>query len=100
MAHLRFRITSIALDEDEDVSSVTAVVRDDAHDLMLGILGRVATSDVKRGGTEMTVTLPLADMRKLFSEIGRIPGDDPRYELGVSEVYASLSMVFYGLMGE
>lgn len=100
MAHLKFRVATIVLDEEEDVSSVTAVVDLDAHGLITDLLGSLDTTDVRRGGTEMTVTLPLADMLKLFHEIGRIPGDDPQYARGVHEIYVSLSAVVYGLMGE
>lgn len=100
MARLQFRITSIALNDEEDVSEVTAVVRDDAYEVIKGILGDVTTTATARGGTEMTIVLPIIDAADLFRACGQMNGLDPRYAKGSHEIYESLTAVFYGLMGE
>ncbi len=58
MARLQFRLTAIALDEEEDVREVTAVVRDDTHRLITSLVGDVTTISNARGGTELTIALP------------------------------------------
>lgn len=35
MARLQFRIANIALDEEEDVTGITAVARDDAYEVII-----------------------------------------------------------------
>lgn len=98
MAHLKFRITNIALDEEEEVASITAVARDDAYEVITGILGDVDTIARERGDTEMTVVLPTPQMLDLFRACGGMNGLDPRHDKGGHEIYDSLSWVVYGLM--
>ena len=98
MARLKFRTTNIALDEDEDVAEVTAVVRDDAYEVITSSLGQVRTTATARGGTEMTVVLPVGDAMKLFRECGAMNGLHPLHAKGSSEIYDSLSTVVYGLI--
>lgn len=99
MAKLRFRITSIALDEDEEVSGITAVVRDDTHQVITGMVGAVDTSNVTRGGTEMTITMPVAQMSGLLRQCGKTTGEDPRAE-HTHEIYDSLNWLFCSLMDD
>ena len=87
MARLQFRLAVIALDEEENVREVTAVVRDDTYDLITSLLGDVNTVGRARGGTEMTIALPADAMSKLFHEVGAIPGNDPRYANGAKPSY-------------
>jgi hypothetical protein len=100
MAQLHFRITDIALDEEEDVTALTAVVDRGIFEVITGILPKVTTTDERRGGTEMVITLPIADAQKVWRECGRMTGADPRYAKGTTEIYDSMCMVVYGLMGE
>jgi|SRR6516165_2602114 hypothetical protein len=100
MARLKFRLTTIALDEEEDVREVTAVVRDDTYRLITSLVGDVQTISTARGGTELTIALPLDVMLKLFHEVGTIPGNDPRYAAGIEDIYESLTAVVFGLLGE
>lgn len=100
MARLQFRLTTIALNEEEDVREVTAVVRDDTYRLITSLVGDVQTISNGRGGTELTIALPLDVMLKLFHEAGAIPGDDPRFAAGVHDIYDSLTAVVYGLLDE
>ena len=100
MARLKFRLTCVTLDKEEDPSDVAAVVDKDAYEVITEILGKVTTHDIRRGGTEMAISLPINDASKLFHECGKINGLDPRYDKGSGEIYESLTMVFYGIMGE
>lgn len=96
MARLHFRLTSIALDEEEDPRELTAVVDRSAFMAIAGILGHVRTAETSRSGTEMTITLPITEASMLFRKCGSTPG----YDKAGHEIYDSLTMVFYGLMGE
>jgi hypothetical protein len=100
MARLKFRLTCITLDEEEDPKDVAAVVDSDAYEVITGFLGKVTTTDTRRGGTEMAIVIPIANASKLFHECGKLNGLDPRYGKGSGEIYDSLTMVFYGIMGE
>lgn len=99
MARLKFRITNIALDEEEDVSGITAIVRDDAYEVITDLIGPVDTTAAARGGTEITITLPLAKTTALFRRCGEAFGSDLRYDI-TCEVYDSLTHIFFGLMRE
>lgn len=100
MAHLNFRLLSITLGEEEDVREVTAAVSAGAHELIIGLVGPVMTMSSVPSGSVQTVILPVDVARKLFRAAGQLSGTDPRYDLGSTEVYDSLSAIFYGLMGE
>ncbi len=100
MAKLKFRVTTIALDDEEDVASVTAIVRDDAYQVLTGILGWEPATATARGGTEMTVELSAADMMTLLRECGSISSYDPRYDAGSGEIYAAMNWIYYSLMDD
>lgn len=100
MARLHFRLTSVTLDEEEDPKEVTAIVDKEAFQVIASVLGHVHTIRTSRGGTEMTVALPVDEASKLFRECGGMSGLDPRHDTGGSEIYDSLTMVFYGIMQE
>jgi hypothetical protein len=100
MAKLQCRVTNICFDEEEEVAELTAVVRDDAYEVVTGILGDVNTVDTSRGGTEMTITLPVGDAMRLYDECGKMTGLDPRYKQGSHEIWESLNWVYCGLIDE
>lgn len=97
MPNPAFRLTSIALDENEDVSAVIAAASPSTLGVIRELIGDVSWSVVSE--TESAVTLPVADMRRLFRACGKLPGTDPRHE-HTYPVYDSLSHVIYGLMEE
>jgi hypothetical protein len=98
VARLKFRVTRIDLDDDEYVSAVTAVIRDDTLGVVTQLIGEVDVLSSARGNTEMTVRLPAATVARLFNEVGQICGDDPRYDAVGPDVHDSLSMIVYRLM--
>jgi hypothetical protein len=100
MAKLQFRISNIRFDEEEDVAELTAVVRDDAYEVITGILGDVNTLDTSRGGTEMTITLPVGDAMKLYRECGKMTGLDPRSKQGGHEIWDGVNWVYCSLIDE
>ena len=100
MANLRFRLTNIALDEEEDVATVTAVVRHDAYAIITKLIGPVETTARERGGTEMTIKLPIDDASALFRACDKMSGEDPEPLKSSHEIYHSLALIFLGLMGE
>lgn len=99
----QFRITSLAFDEDEAVSSVTAVVSEKALEVFSAMLGAplqasLAACENHPGCTgHLQVTLPLAKAMRLHSACGKVRGIDPQYEQS-TEAYDSLTMV--GNLGE
>ena len=98
MAQLRFRITDLAFDEEEEVSMVTAIARDDTYQVIKELLDRpIVALQMARGGTEHTITLPVQDALELFRLAGRTTGGDPRHE-HTHEIYNSLSWVVYSLI--
>jgi hypothetical protein len=100
MSKTQFRVTNIALDDEEEVSGVTAIVRDDAYGVMTSILGRETATATARGGTEMTVNLSVADMATLYGECGRMNDFDPRSDPGGNAIYNSMLWIHCTLMGE
>jgi len=99
MARLNFRLTSIALDEEENVREVTAVVSTLAHETITALLGETPATITRGGDGDMTIGLPIAAARDLFTQAGKTSGTSPTYPV-THDVYDSLSAVFYGLMGE
>jgi hypothetical protein len=92
----RFRLTSIALDEQQDVSEVTAAVSTPTLAVIREFLGDVPWTVLSE--SESAVTLPAGDMLRLFRACGKLSGLDPRY--GHSHlIYDSLSHVVYGADG-
>jgi hypothetical protein len=70
-----FRITSIELDEDEEVLAVTAAASDAALSVITEMLG---TAPQVSGGA---VTLPVSSMATLHAATGKITGHDPRHKV-------------------
>jgi hypothetical protein len=100
MAKLQFRITNIRFDDDEEVTELTAVVRDDAFGVIAGIIEDVNTVNTARCDTEMTVVLPVKDAMTLYRECGSMNGLDPRHEQGGHQIWDSLNWVYCSLMDE
>lgn len=94
---VRFRVTSIALDENEDVAAVTARAGTATLKVITDFLDDVSWTVVSEQESE--ITLPLPDLLKLFHECGGLSGLDPRHE-HTHRIYDSLSMVVYGLIEE
>jgi len=93
-----FRITSIQLDQDEDVASVCARATDATCDVIAGMLpgdpgwlGEPAPDGYRK------VTLQRPAMGRMHFLTGKIRGTDPRHEV-TGEIYDSLCMVIYGLI--
>lgn len=98
MARLRFRVTTVHLDEDEEVEAINAVVRDDALAAVERLVGAVRrVGEPRRGGTELTVHLDAGEVGKLFHAAGRVSGLHPDHE-HTDEIYDSLSFVVYRMM--
>lgn len=100
MAKLQFRVTNIRFDEEEEVTELTAIVRNDAYKVITGILANVNTTNTARGGTEMTIILPVSDAMNLFRECGKMTGLDPWSEQGGQEIWKSLNWVYCSLIDE
>lgn len=102
MTGLRFRLTNIALDEEEAISELTAIVNSDTHAMITEILGEVKTTHVGSGGTEMTIVLPIADAMRLYGDRSSMPGTDPHSRSG-DDIRDSLSLIYvtyHGLIAE
>ena len=97
MSNPKFRLTSIVFDESEEVSAVTAAAGTSTLAVIREFLGNVPWTVVSE--SESSVTLPVAEMLKLFRACGSLPGTDPRYE-HTHPIYNSLSLVVYGLIEE
>jgi hypothetical protein len=86
------------MNEDEDVSAITAAARSDTLSVIKDILGDDPyVLSYGRPGTE--ITLPAEGVVKLFRECGNMRGTDPRSPQG-HEIYDSLARVYYGLMSD
>ena len=95
MSNPKFRLASVAFDENEDVSAVTAAVSTSTLGVIREFLGDVPWTVLSE--TESAVTIPAPEVLRLFRACGKLPGTDPRYE-HTHEVYDSLSLVVYGLI--
>lgn len=89
------RVSSVAFDEDQEVSAVTIIVSTGTLEVIRGYLP--GTTWIVRSETENEVTLPVQDMLTVFRHSGRMTGVDPRYP-HTHEIYDSLCMVVHGLM--
>lgn len=100
MAHLRFRVLNVYLDDEEDVKAIDAVVRDDTtrviHDLV-GDAGAEELGAPRRGGTEFVLRLTRSQIYDLFDKVGKTTGEHPDHE-HTHEIYDSLSFVVYRMM--
>lgn len=94
-----FRISSIHLDEDHDVTGITAVIGAPyltaVQQLTVG--DTILVSRRERGDTELWVELDTAQLLSLFREVGNRLDADP---LQIPGAYNALSLVVYGLMGD
>ncbi len=98
MARLHFRVVNIHLDEEEEVSSVWAVARDDTVAVIEGLVGAVErVGEPRRGGTESTIHLPHDEMVELFRKAGKFAPIHDEHK-HTREIYESLSFIVYGLM--
>ena len=97
MARLRFRISTIVLDEEEEVCSITAVVRDDTLAVIGKLIGEPPVLHTSRGGTELTIVMPVGDVIRLFHACGKTVGPDYEH---TSEIYESLSFPVYRMIEE
>lgn len=95
MSNPRFRLTSVAFDEREDVSSVTAAAGTATLAVIREFLGDVPWTVLSEA--ESSVTLPAQDMLRLFRECGKLNGFDSRFA-HTHRIYDSLSHVVYGLI--
>jgi hypothetical protein len=91
----KFRLASIALDDDEKVTAITVVTSTATLAVIHGIIPVVEWT--VRSETESGITLPVQDMLTLFREAGKTTGTDPRYE-HLCEIWDRLSRVVYRLM--
>lgn len=98
MARLRFRVVNIHLDEEEEVASIWAVVRDDtltAVEKLIGAVERVG--EPRRGGTENCIHLARDQVVELFDKAGKTTKDHLYHE-HTQEIDDSLSFVVYQMM--
>ncbi len=97
MARLRFRVTTIHLDENEDVSAVEAVVRDDTLVAVEHLIGAVRRAGRPWPSGAQAVWLDTAEIVKLFNAADKTTREHLCYE-HTGEIYDSLSFIVYGLM--
>lgn len=95
MANPKFRLASVAFDENEDVSSVTAVASASTLAVIREFLGDIGWTVLSE--SESSVTFPVSQALELFDATGKVNGLDPRSE-HTSPVWNSLSTVVYGLI--
>lgn len=98
MARLRFRITIIHLDEEEDVEGIDARVHNETHAVIEQLIGeRVPVVESDRGGTELVINLGVRQLVDLFGKAGKFAPVHPEHK-HTKDIYESLSFVVYGLM--
>nr|WP_221374481.1 hypothetical protein [Actinoplanes polyasparticus] len=93
-----FRITTIHLDEDHDVSGITAVIDAPYLPALMELAtggDNVQVTRRERGDTELWVELNVGELMSLFREVGNRLDADP---LQIPGAYNALTMVVYGLM--
>ena len=93
-----FRVTTITLDRDQEVSAVQAVADDVTVDwIRLTVSGGM---DITGGDPQGTlIRMPVGTMLELFRLAGKMPGTDPAYP-HAHVIYDSLSRVVFGLIEE
>lgn len=93
-----FRVTTIHLDRDQEVSAVQAVADDVTVDwIRLTVSGGM---DITGGDPQGTlIRMPVTTMLELFRAAGKVPGNDP-WGPHAHVIYDSLSHVVYGLIEE
>lgn len=97
----KFRIINIALDLDENVETITAVVQAETLDAIKTMVDPTEvkqTPSTQTVGTEVTVTMPWVVAAALFTAVGGLQPTDPRSEHVDPDVYDSLDPVVLGLM--
>jgi hypothetical protein len=97
MADGQFRVTMIALDEDEEVSAVTAAVGTATLGVIRDFLPGINWTVLSEAESE--IVMPVQDALRLFRECGKLNGLDPRHE-HTHRIYDSLCNVVYGLISD
>lgn len=92
---VRFRVTSIALDEQENVAAVTARAGSATLRVIAEFIDGLSWQVIDERESE--IVLPLPGLLKLFHDCGGLNGLDPRHD-HTHRIYDSLSMVVYGLI--
>lgn len=95
MTGRKFRVTNITLDEEEDVTGMTALADGDAYSLITSILGEVETTSTGRDG-EATVVLPVAGAVKLLRACEKAHDNKP--DKVNYAVYRSLSRIYNSII--
>jgi len=89
-----FRITAVTFDDQENVSTVTAIASGDCVDVILTVIPRVEITE----GSPAKVTMPLTDLLELHRAAGSVSDDDdPRFE-GSRLICNSLRKIVDGLV--
>jgi hypothetical protein len=88
-----FRITAITFDDSEAVQAVTAL----ADGACLDFIRAESPLAPASGGRPATVTLPVAELLRLYGTAGEITGLDPRHA-GSIPVWDSLNWVYCSLI--
>jgi hypothetical protein len=95
-----FRVTSIELDPEEEVSAVRVQVTARAYEVITGqLLTGETVKTLDHGNDHRLIELLTPQVTRLHSLTGKFSGDDPLYPV-TTEIYDSLCMVVYGLMEE
>ena len=97
MTKMNFRVTSIELDPDEDVTAVRAMATAEAARVIAGFGGIEPPSVPVGPDGPRLMTFSVPQIMKLHEATGKIRGDDPVYPV-TTEIYDSLCMVIYGLI--
>jgi hypothetical protein len=93
-----FRVTTISLDRDQEVSVVQAIASPDTAS-WIGSLA-VSGMDITGGAPDGTlVRMTALTLMEVFSASGKVRGDDPCYPHSHA-VYDSLARVVFGLIEE
>lgn len=90
-----FRITSIGLDEDQNVSGITAVASMATLAVVRDFLPDVSWTVLSEAENEFC--MPVTELLSLFRACGGLNGFDPRHD-HTYVIYDSLARVVYGLM--
>jgi hypothetical protein len=93
----KFRIATVTMNDEEDVSSVTAVAAPATLRVIQRLIGEIPFTVL--GEQEMQVTLGVPAIRELHAACGKFCGNDLEYE-HATEVYDSLSWVLYRMISD
>jgi hypothetical protein len=96
MSDVKFRVTRIDLDDNQDVDMVHAVA-DDATVAVISELTAGPVGTVGRYGADAVIRMPVRVMLEIWRAQDTMPGTDPRYRYPVSD---SLGRIYFGLISE